>query len=100
MSKEVALLCEVQESLLSQSCDAKEVVHQLLETVKLDQSSLKQPEPETKKLIRCFARNAEDSNRRDVFGYLRKITPAGTTGESVVGQGPSYQFHIDYCFYK
>ncbi|KAL9963891.1 hypothetical protein ACROYT_G027446 [Oculina patagonica] len=79
-SKEVALPGEVQESLLSQSCDAKEVVLQVGKTMQLDQSSLEQLEPETKKLIRCFARKAKDANRLDVFEHLREITPAGTTG--------------------
>ena len=80
-SKEIALSCEVQESLLSQSCDAKEVVLQLQETMQLDQASLKEPGPETKQLIRCLAMKAKDSNRHDVFEHLRKITPAGTAGE-------------------
>ncbi|KAL9963892.1 hypothetical protein ACROYT_G027447 [Oculina patagonica] len=79
-SKEVALPVEVQESLLSQSCDAKEIVLQLGETMQLDQSSLEEPKPETKTLIRCLARKAKDSNRLDVFEHLREITPAGTTG--------------------
>ncbi len=98
-SKEVALPSEVQESLLSQSCDAKEVVLQVGKTMQLDQSSLEQLEPETKKLIRCFARKAIDANRLDVFEHLREITPAGTTGESVIGQGFCYRFHTDNCFY-
>ncbi|XP_078346913.1 uncharacterized protein LOC144632189, partial [Oculina patagonica] len=79
-SKAVALLGEVQESLLSQSSDAKEVVLRLIKTMQMDQLTLEQPEPETKKLIRCFAKRAKDSNRLDVFEYLREITPAGTTG--------------------
>lgn len=80
-SKEIALSCEVQESLLSQSCDAKEVVLQLQETMQLDQASLEKPGPGTKQLIRCLAMKAKDSNRHDVFEHLREITPAGTTGE-------------------
>ena len=81
-SKTITLPCEVQESLLCQSSDAREVVRQLQETLLLDQDSLKEPGPETKQLIRCLARTAKDSNRLDVFEYLREITPAGTTGES------------------
>ncbi|KAL9963881.1 hypothetical protein ACROYT_G027434 [Oculina patagonica] len=79
-SKEVALPGEVQESLLSQSCDAKEVVLQLGEMMQLDQASLEEPKPETKTVIRSLARKAKDSNRLDVFEHLREITPAGTTG--------------------
>ncbi|KAL9963773.1 hypothetical protein ACROYT_G027313 [Oculina patagonica] len=79
-SKEIALPGKVQESLLSQSCDAKEVVLQFKESLQLDQASLEQPEPETKTLIRSLARKAKDSKRLDVFDHLRKITPAGTTG--------------------
>lgn len=85
-SKEVELPSKVQESLLSQSCDAKEVVFQLEKTMQLYQASLEMPKPETKTMIRCLARKAKDSNRLDVFQYLREIAPAGTTGESVIGQ--------------
>jgi len=81
-SKEIALPCKVQESLLSQTSDAREVVRQLQETLQPDQASLKEPEPETTQLIRCLARRAKDSNRLDVLEHLREITPAGTTGES------------------
>jgi len=81
-SKAIALPCEVQESLLCQTSDAREVVRQLQETLQPDQASLKEPGPETKQLIRCLARTAKDSNRLDVLEHLREITPAGTTGES------------------
>ena len=79
--KAIALPCDVQESLLCQSSDAREVVRQLHETLQPDQASLKEPGPETKQLIRCLARTAKDSNRLDVFEHLREITPAGTAGE-------------------
>ena len=81
-SKAIALPCKIQESLLCQSSDAKQVVLELQETLQPDQASLEEPGPETKQLIRCLARTAKDSNRRDVFKHLREITPAGTTGES------------------
>ena len=81
-SKAIALPCKVQESLLCQTSDAREVVRQLQETLQPDQASLKEPEPETKQLIRCLARTAKNSNRLDVLEHLREITPAGTTGES------------------
>ena len=81
-SKAIALPCNVQESLLCRTSDAREVVRQLQETLQQDQASLKEPGPETKQLIRCLARTAKDSNRLDVLKHLREITPAGTTGES------------------
>jgi len=80
VGKEIALPDEVQKSLSSLSCDAKAVVLQLKETKKLNQASLKEPDLETETLIQCFVRKAKDSNRLDVVRYLRKITPAGTTG--------------------
>ena len=82
-TREVALPGEVYESLLSRSCDAKEVVLQMRDTMQLEQASLEQPDSETKTLIRCLARTAKDSNRLDVFEHLREITPAGTTGKLV-----------------
>jgi len=61
-------------------CSPKDVVPKLLQNLKLEHTSLEQPEPETRKWIRCLARNAIFSNRLDVVKYLRQITPAGTTG--------------------
>ena len=81
--KSLALPGKVVESL-SHSLDPKEVVLQLKETLHLDQTSLKHPEPETKNLIRCLAKRAKHSNRLDVVRHLREITPAGTTGELVI----------------
>ena len=83
-TKEIALPGEVYESLLSQSCDAREVVLHLRENMQLEQACLEQPDSETKTLIRYLARKAKDSNRLDVFEHLREITPAGTTGESAI----------------
>ena len=71
------------ESLLSQQCDPKEVVLQIKDCLQLDQSTLEQPDPGTKRLIRCLATKAKQSDRLDVFDHLREITPAGTTGELV-----------------
>ena len=68
----------------SKSCDAKLVVSRLLETVQLDQASVQQPDSDTKKLLRCLGREAIRCDRRDVVEYLREITPAGTTGESLI----------------
>jgi len=66
--------------LQSKTNNPKEVVDKLIENLQLEHTSLEQPEPETRKWIRCLARNAKYSNRRDVVEHLRQITPAGTTG--------------------
>lgn len=71
---------------MSQPCDAREVVLQLKDCLKLDEVSLENPDPETKRLIRCLANKAKQSNRPDVVRELREITAAGTTGiKFVVG---------------
>ena len=87
-AKEIALPDEVQKSLLSQSCDPKEVVLQL----QVKQVSLEKPDGETKALIRCLARKCKDSDRHDVFQHLREITPAGTTGEFLISEVLCCQF--------
>lgn len=79
-TKEIVLPDEVQESLLSQSCDAREVVLQL----QLRQNSLGELDSPAKALIRCLAKKSKDSNRLDVFQHLREIAPAGTTGKFVI----------------
>ena len=79
--KPVTLPGNVVESLVSPSCDPKEIVLQLKENLHLDQTDLENPTPETKRVIRCFAEIAKDSKRIDVVKHLREITPAGTTGE-------------------
>jgi len=81
--KAIALPDMVRKSLLSQSCDSKEIVNQFKESLKLSQVSLEMPDDETKKWIRCLAREANVSYKLDVVKSLRNISPAGTTGESV-----------------
>ena len=81
--KVLALPSKALESLFSQSSDPKEFVLQLKHCMQLDQASLEKPDPETKRLIRCLATKAKQSNRLDVIEQLREITPAGTTGEVV-----------------
>jgi len=76
----LALSPSVEDALLSQSCEAQEVVNRLLEELQLEQSCLEHPEPETKRMIRCLATKAICSSRRDVVKRLREVTPAGTTG--------------------
>ena len=49
-------------------------------------------------MIQCFVRKAKDSNRLDVVRYLRKITPAGTTGKAVkLVWFVSVRLHVRYC---
>ena len=73
----------VRKSLLSQSCDSQEIVNQFKESLKSNQASLEKPDDETKKWIRCLAREAKVSGRFDLVKSLRSISPAGTTGESI-----------------
>lgn len=56
---------------LQSTCDASNVVAQLQETLELNQEALANPEPETTRLIRSFARIAKDENRLDVVEHLR-----------------------------
>ena len=79
-AREVQALTSAQDALLSQSCDAQEVVRRMLGDLQLKQSSLNHPESKTKKMIRCLARRAKYSSRLDVVKYLREVTEAGTTG--------------------
>ena len=65
---------------MSQSSDCKQIVSRLSQNLQLDQASLEEPGPETKKVIRCLARQAKCSHRDDVVKHLREIVPAGTTG--------------------
>ena len=53
----------------------------LQECLQLNQTTLENPEPETKGWIRCLANTAKSERRTDVVKYLRAIAPAGTTGE-------------------
>ena len=55
----------------------------MTQSLQLDQASLKQPGPETKKVIRCLAEQIKHSHRHDVVKHLREIVPAGTTGMSL-----------------
>ncbi|XP_068738479.1 uncharacterized protein [Montipora capricornis] len=81
----VQLPVDVVESLMSDSCHPEEIVLQMKESLHLDLMCLEQPNPETKRTIRCLAKRAKDSNRIDVVKHLREITPAGTTGPLLPG---------------
>ena len=83
------------DKLMSQPFDSREVVIQLKDCLKLDEVSLENPGPETKRLIRCLANKAKQSNRPDVVRELREATPAGTTGiKFVVGVNVSTDAEI------
>lgn len=85
------------ETLMSQPCDSREVVLQLKDCLKLDDVSLKNPDPETKRLIRCLANKAKQSNRPDVVRELREVALAGTTGiKFVVGVNVNTDAEIIY----
>ncbi|XP_068677290.1 uncharacterized protein [Montipora foliosa] len=76
---------DVVKSLMSDSCSPEEIVVQLKESLHLVEKCLEQPNPETKRTIRCLAKRASDLNRVDVVKHLREITPAGTTGPLLPG---------------
>ena len=78
--RSLALPGNVVESLVSPSCDPKEIVLKLKENLHLGQADLEKPSAETTRMIRCLAATAKDSNRIDVVKHLREIMPAGTTG--------------------
>ena len=69
------------EALTTQTCDASEVVAQFQQSLPLENLSLEQPDPDTKKKIRYLCLKAKTANKLEVVKKLREITPAGTTGE-------------------
>ena len=81
-AKALVLSTGVVESLRS-TCEASNVVTRLQESLELNQAALKDPGPETTRLIRSLAVIAKNENRLDVVKHLREITPAGTTGVSL-----------------
>lgn len=64
-----------------QTCDANDVVPRLQESLSIERTSLEQPNPETKRQIRCICMEAKNADRLDIVKKLREIAPAGTTGE-------------------
>ena len=81
----LTLPCEVLGSLQSPLCHPGDVVDKLLQNLRLEHSSLEQPEPDTRKWIRFLAKCAKCLNRVDVVEHLREIVPAGTTGRCGTG---------------
>ena len=53
----------------------------LQESLPPEQASMKEPDPKTKRQIRCLCQKAKSVKRIDVIKKLREIAPAGTTGE-------------------
>ena len=71
------------QALQLRTCVADGVVALFHESLSLDLPSLEQPDPETKRQIRCICLKAKSTDRLDVVKRLRQITPAGTTGMMV-----------------
>ena len=78
----LAMPSAVLEALQLETCDANNVLARLQESLSLEQS-LEQPDPETKRLIRCICMKAKTAKRLDVVKKLREIAPAGTTGKAL-----------------
>ena len=77
----LALPAGVLDCIRSQSCYPKDVVVRLQECLQLNTTTLDNPDPETKRWIRCLSNTAKSEKRMDVVKYLRTIAPAGTTGK-------------------
>ena len=95
----LAVRSNVFDHLTSKVYDAKQIVHRLQETLEWNQASLEQPNHKTKKWIRSLTREARRSKRLDVVKYLREITPAGTTGESVFCSFFFFFFFFSFFFH-
>lgn len=70
------------EALQLETCDVNKVLARLQECLSLEQASLEQPDPGTKRLIRCICVKAKTAKRVDIVEKLREIAPAGTTGKA------------------
>lgn len=81
LEQALALPSVVLEALQSETKNAGDVVARLQESLSLDQVSLEQPDPETRRRIRFFCMKAKTANRLDVVKKLREIVPDGTTGK-------------------
>ena len=94
--KSLLLPHKVSESLQLTSDAPKEVVDKLLHNLQLDDTSLKDPKPETEKWIRCLTRDAKNRGRTDVVKFLREIMPAGTAGKQAEAVSDSKKrFHTE-----
>ena len=95
----LAVRSNVFDHLTSKICDAKQIVHQLQETLEWNQASLEQPNHEEKKWIRSLTREARRSERLDVVEHLREITPAGTTGECLFCSSVFFYYFYFFFFF-
>ena len=77
----LALPDGVMSSIQSEMCGPKGILSRFQESLQLDSVSIANPEPETKRWIRCFASQAKSENRTDVVEYLREITATDIIGE-------------------
>ena len=69
------------EALTTQTCNVSDVVAQFQQSLSLENLSLEQPDPNTKKKVRHLCLKAKTANKLEVVKKLREITPAGTTGD-------------------
>ena len=69
------------QALQLRTSNADDVVALFHKSLSLDLASLQQPDPETKRQIRCICLKAKSTDRLDVVKRLREIVPAGTTGK-------------------
>ena len=92
------LFCYIVEPILTSSSSAAAVIQQLKNSLQLDQGFFKNPTREDKRAIRVLARKAKNLKRLDVFSYLKKITPPGTTGLlfNIISFNPSQYLSIDF----
>ena len=82
-SQELALVLPSGVMSILHSAEPNEVVVQVAKYLQLDESALKEPTQETKHKVRRLTRLLKNMNRKDVVEHLRKIVPAGTTGEEL-----------------
>lgn len=68
------------EPILASSRSPEVIIEQLRNSLQLDEDYFRKPTSKDKTAIRALARKAKNLMRVDVFDYLRKITPTGTTG--------------------
>ena len=94
----VFLFCYIVEPILTSSSSAEAVIQQLKNSLQLDQDFFENSTREDKRAIRVLARKAKNLKRLDVFSYLKKITPPGTTGMlfNIISFNPSQYLSIDF----
>ena len=73
-------------------------MQQLANSLQLDKGFFKNPTAEDQRAFRGLARIAKILNRFDVFEYLRRNAPAGTTGLlfNIISLNPSQYLSIDF----